>query len=191
VRTAKSLNKHLNQVLQVYSRVGINIRIILIDRELEKIKEIIPAVECNTMAAKKHVGKEKCSIRTFKEFARGLIVTLPFNNVPRQIEIKFLYFIVLWLNAFPVKTEVRLIYSPFVCWHLDYKKHCGVLPGTYWEVHDEPSPSIMMVVQMRKGIALGLMGNLQGTMKFYCLNTGQVLKCCYFTPLPIPDRVIK
>jgi hypothetical protein len=49
----------------------------------------------------------------------------------------------------------------------------------------------MMVPQMYKGIALGQTGNLQGTVKFYCLNTGPVLKHCSFTPLPMPDRVIK
>jgi hypothetical protein len=35
---------------------------------------------------------------------------------------------------------------------------------------------------MHKGIALGPIGNLQGSVKFYCLNMGQVLKCRSFTP---------
>jgi hypothetical protein len=48
-----------------------------------------------------------------------------------------------------------------------------------------------MVPQMHKSIALGPMGNLQGTVKFYCLNTGQVLKRHSFTPLPMPNSVIQ
>jgi hypothetical protein len=110
------------------------------------------------------------------------------------MKIKFVYFIVLWLNTFPVKTGVLSIYSPrelLVCWRLDYKKHCRVLPGTYCEVHDEPSPSNMMVPRMHEGILLGPMGNLQGTIKFYCLNTECMLKCHSLMPLPMPDSMIQ
>jgi hypothetical protein len=48
-----------------------------------------------------------------------------------------------------------------------------------------------MVPQTHKGTALGPMGNLQGSMRFYCLNTGHMLKQCSFMPLPMPDRIIK
>ena len=49
----------------------------------------------------------------------------------------------------------------------------------------------MMAPQMHQGIALGPTGNLQGTVKFYCLNKERVLKWHSFTPLPMPDRVIR
>ncbi len=164
------------------------------DGEFEKLKNILPTVECNTTAAKEHVSKAEHSIRTVKERTRGLIGMLPLNNIPRRMKIKFAYFIVLWLNAFPVKTGVSSIYSPrklLVCWHLDYKKHCRVLPGTYCKVHDKPLPSNTMVPWTHEGIALGPTGNLQGTVKFNCLNTGRVLKCHSFTPLPMPNSVIQ
>jgi len=35
------------------------------------------------------------------------------------------------------------------------------------------------------------MGNLQGSVKFFCLTTGRILKRRSFTALPMPDRVIK
>jgi hypothetical protein len=35
------------------------------------------------------------------------------------------------------------------------------------------------------------MGNLQGSVKFYCINTGRVLKCQLFTPMPMPGCIIK
>ncbi len=104
------------------------------DGEFEKLKNILPTVECNTTAAKEQVSKGERSIRTVKERTPGLIGMLPFDNIPWRMKIKFVYFIVLWLNAFPVKTGVLLIYSPrelLVFWRLDYKKHCRVLPGTY------------------------------------------------------------
>ena len=75
-------------------------------------------------------------------------------------------------------------------WRLDYKKHCRVQPGTYCEVHDEPVPTNTMAWRSHKAIALGPTGNLQGSVKFYCINTGRVLKRRSFTPMPMPDRVI-
>ena len=110
------------------------------------------------------------------------------------MKIEFVYFIVLWLNAFPVKNGNSSTFLPrelLVRWRLDYKKHCRVLPGTYCKVHDEPVPTNTMTPQTHKCIALGLTGNLQGIVKFYCLTTGRVLKRCLFTPMPMPDRVIK
>jgi hypothetical protein len=79
------------------------------------------------------------------------------------MKIEFVYFTVLWLNAFLVKTEISATYLPrelLVRWQLDYKKHCQVLPGTYCKVHDEPDPSNTMVACMHKGIALVPTGNL-------------------------------
>ena len=139
------------------------------DGEFEKLKNILPTVECDNTAAKEHVSEAEHSIRTVKERTRGLIGTLPFDNIPWQMKIEFVYFIVLWLNAFPVKIGMLSIYSPgelLVRWRLDYEKHCRVLPGTYCEVHDEPLPSNTMVPWMHEGIALGPMGNLQRTVKF-------------------------
>ncbi len=113
VRTAKSLAKHSDQVLQVYRRAGFDVRTILMDGEFEKLKDIMLTVECNTTVAKEYVSKAEHSIRTVKERMQGLIGTLLFDNIPRQMKIKFVYFIVLWLNVFPVKTGVLAIYSPW------------------------------------------------------------------------------
>ena len=68
VRTATSLNKHLKQVLEVYGRAGFVVRTILMDGEFfEKVKSLMPTVECNTTAAKEHVSKAEQTIRTVKE----------------------------------------------------------------------------------------------------------------------------
>jgi hypothetical protein len=118
-------------------------------------------------------------IRTIKEQAQGLIATLPFKPIPRHLKIKFIYFFVLWLNAFPVQNRTSAVHLPrelLVQWKMDYKKHCRVLPGTYCKVHNEPSPSSTMTPCTHKAIAVGLTGNLQGSMKFFCLTTGRILK---------------
>ena len=48
-----------------------------------------------------------------------------------------------------------------------------------------------MVPCTHEAIALGPTGNLQGSVKFYCINTGRVLKRRSFTPMPMPDSVIQ
>ncbi len=84
---------------------------------------------------------------------------LPFSHIPRQMKIEFVYFIVLWLNAFPVKSKISATYSPrelILRWRLDYKKHCRLLPGTYCKVHDEPVPTNTMVWRTHECIVLDM-----------------------------------
>ena len=153
----------------------------------------MPQVVCNTTAAKEHVSEAEQNIRTIKERTRGIIGTLPFEYIPRRLKMEIIYFVVLWLNAFPVKTGVSSVHSPrelLVRWKLDYAKHCRVLPGTYCEVHDKPSPSNSMTPRTHDCIACGPTGNLQGSVKIYCLTTGRILKRRSWTALPMPDKVI-
>ena len=103
------------------------------DGEFEKIKPLLSTLECNTTAAKEHVRKAERTIQTLKEQTRGLLSTLPCLHVPKRMKIEFVYFFVLWLNAFPVKSRISAVYllrELLVWWRLDYKKHCHVLPGT-------------------------------------------------------------
>ncbi len=113
VQTATSLSKHITQVLEVYGRAGLRVRTILMDGEFEKLKPILPNVECNTTAVKEHVSEAERAIQTVKERTRGLLATLPFLNIPRRTKIKFVYFMVLWLNPFPVKMGISTQYSPW------------------------------------------------------------------------------
>jgi hypothetical protein len=193
-RTAKNLTTHMERVVEVYKRAGFNVRTILMDGEFEKIKNLMSQVVCNTTAAKEHVSEAERNIRTIKERTRGIIGTLPFEYMPRRLKMEIIYFVVLWLNAFPAKTGISSVHSPrelIVRWKLDYQKHCRVLPGTYCEVHDEPLPSNSMTPRTHPCIACGPTGNLQGSVKFYCLTTGRILKRRHWTELPMPDNIIK
>jgi hypothetical protein len=167
---------------------------ILREGKFEKVCNVLHLMLCNTTAAKEHVSEAKRSIHTIKEQTRGIIGTLPFNYIPRQLKIEFIYFVILWLNVLPVKTGISNIYSPrelLVKWKLDCKKHCRVLPGMYCKVHSEPSPSNSMIPRTHECIACGPTGNLQGRIKFYCLNTVRILKQWSFTEMTMPDQVIR
>lgn len=124
------------------------------------------------------MSEVESKIRTVTERMR-MLTTLPFSHIPKRMKIIFVYFMVLWMNAFPVKTGISQTYLPrelLVRWRLDYNKHCRVLLGMNCEVHNEPVPTNMMAWRTHEAIAPGPTGNLQGSVKFYCLNTGRVLK---------------
>ena len=106
-----SLCTFIEQVLQVYCWAGFIVRTILMDGEFEKVKACLPNVECNTMAVKEHVSKAEHTIRMIKEWARGIMATLPFTDILWQMKIEFVYFIILWLNAFPVKQGISSTFS--------------------------------------------------------------------------------
>jgi hypothetical protein len=143
--TAKSLSKHMDHIIQVYTRAGFSVRTVSMDGEFKKVKDKLPLVVCNTTAAKEHVSNVEHSIRTIKGRMRGIVGMLPFEFIPRRLKMEFIYFVVLWLNAFPAKKGVSASYLPWellVRWKLDYKKRSRVLPGTYCEADDKPVPSI-------------------------------------------------
>ena len=151
-------------MLQVYDRAGFTVRYIMMDGEFEKVKEILLTIVCNTTATKEHVAEAERKIRVVKKWNRGVLNTLQFTYIPRQMKIEFIYFVTLWLNAFPVKSDVYETFSPreiLLRWRMDVKKHCRVLPGSYCEVHDEPNPTNTTVSRTHEGIALGPTGNLQ------------------------------
>jgi hypothetical protein len=193
VQAVTSLVKHLNLVIQVYHHAGFVVRTLLMDFEFKKIKNLMPMLECSTTAAKEHISEPEQMICAIKESARDLISILPFEHIPRRLKIKFIYFFMLWLNAFLVRSGVSAVYSRcklLVRWRMDHKKHCRVVPGTYCKLHNEPLPSNMMMVRMHEAVAVGPTGNLQGSVKFFCLKTGRILKWHSFMPIPMPNRVI-
>jgi len=154
---ANMITKHLKRILQVYHRAGFTVRYILMDGDFEKVKEKLPSIVVNTTAAKEHMAEAEMTLRTVKEKCRGILGTIPFKNVPRQMKIQFLHFVVLWLNGFPFCSGVSRVFSSqeiIVRWKMNAKKHCRVLPGSYCEVHDEASPSNTMITQTHKWIAL-------------------------------------
>ena len=52
VCTANSLVKHIKRVLQVYERAGFTVRYVMMNREFEKVKELLPNIVCNTTSGK-------------------------------------------------------------------------------------------------------------------------------------------
>ena len=114
--------------------------------------------------------------------------------MPHVILIELIYHVVLWLNAFPSKSGVLELLSPreLVLRHrLDFTKYCRAPFGSYCKTHEEPSPTNYMAPCSSPTIVLGPTVNLQGTYKFFSLETGKKIKRRRFTRYTMPDSVIK
>ncbi len=193
-KTAKQLAAGIVHVMDLYSCGGFQVGMVLMDNKFEKLWNLVPVLAVNTTAAKEHIPKVKRRIWLIKKCDRGILNTLPFKKMPQIMLVELIYHVVLWLNAFPKKSGVleTLSLQEIVMRHkLDFTKHCRALFGSYCETHDEPVPTNMMVTRLTPAIVLGPMGNLQGTYKFFSLETGKKIKHHKFTACPMPDLVIK
>ena len=63
--------------------------------------------------------------------------------------------------------------------------------GAYADVHEENTITDSMNLRTRPAICMGQIGNLQGLIKFMCVQTGEKNVRRSYTRLPMPDSVIK
>ncbi len=133
------------------------------------MKDIMPELAINTTAGQEHVGEIERKIRIIKERARGTISTLPFEMLPKLMVVELMHFCVMWLNSFPVKSEISEKYSPreLISRHkLDVKLHCKVPFGAYCEVHTDLEITNTTEPRTRWAICPGPTRNLQWSYKF-------------------------
>ena len=55
-RTARQLANSLKKILYLYARGFFVVRLCMMDREFEPVKDVVPLVEINTMAARERMG---------------------------------------------------------------------------------------------------------------------------------------
>ncbi len=85
---------------------------VIMDKEFDKLKILLPHVALTTMAAREHVGEIKQKIRVIKERVRGTINTLPNKKLPKLMVIELLHFCVMWMNSFPIRSGISDKWSP-------------------------------------------------------------------------------
>ena len=165
------------------------------DMEFDKtVDDFSDRTVVNTSAAREHVTEIKRQIRTTKDRCHAIVSTLPFESVPKLTATNIVYFVVLWLNAFPVRNIIFKKHSPrliVICNKLNWKQHFKMPFFTYCEVPDELDPSNDMTPRTHKGIAIGPTGNIQGTYKFFCMNNDLIPRIQNFTKFNMPDSMIK
>jgi hypothetical protein len=124
LRTAKQLADGIQRIMDLYSRGGFQVGTILIDYEFEKLRNLVPIIVINTTAAREHVPEVERRIRLIKARSRGILNTLPDKKIPQLVLIELIYHVILWLNAFPMKSglSANLLPHKLVLRHkLDFK----------------------------------------------------------------------
>ena len=84
----------------------------LMDMEFEKLKDKLPNVTLKTTSAREHVGEIKRKIRVVKERARSMMSILPYKLLSKLVIVELMYFCVMWMNSFPVKSGISEKWSP-------------------------------------------------------------------------------
>ena len=100
--TAKELCNKLITIKKLYRRGGFNCRKALMDMDFEKLEQVVEDMTINTTTTREHVGKIERTIRTCKERRCSVMSELPYKKyMPDQFVIHLIYFVVMWMNAFP------------------------------------------------------------------------------------------
>merc|ERR1712194_319261 len=93
--TGPVLANSLKKILNVYTRGGYMVKVILMDMEFEKIIDGIDMAIVNTTAAREQVTDCESGIRTIKESARCTVSEMRRVNIkvlPKQVIIHLIYF---------------------------------------------------------------------------------------------------
>ena len=176
-RTARQLANSLKKALYLYARGGFIVRLCLLDREFEPVKDLVPIVEINTTAAREHVGLIERRIRVVKEKTRASSSQFPFETIPMMVLIHTVYTAVFWLNAFPNMSEKQW-FSPrkiITGLTVDYKQDCKAVVGAYIEVSIDAKITNDNVERRQSYVYLGPSGNHQGSIKCFVIETGAVV----------------
>ena len=61
-RTASHLHRALNKIIALYARGGFRVKVVLMDNEFKKVRDLLSIVEVNTTAVREHVVRLNASI---------------------------------------------------------------------------------------------------------------------------------
>jgi hypothetical protein len=196
-RTGTSIMKALNSHVNHFQSKGFNIVQILSDNEggLTAHAEALRAmgIPINCAGAGGHESVVERMIRVIKERCRAIIHVLPYL-LPLSLTHYLVKFVVSRINVAPSKIRMDSI-SPreaFTGIKLDATRDVSVGFGAYCQVTEPKHAQWNSMAPRTVGaLALHPAGNLQGSVYFYVLKTGKVVKRDHFVILPIPQEVVE
>lgn len=165
------------------------------DNEFEALKsKLLDTVVINTTAKNGHVGEIERLIRTIKGKCRAIkseMAEIGITHLPYAIIKALITFVVMWHNAIPSKQGASQEYSPrelVLRWQLYHMRYIKARFGSYCEEFEDNDITNTQKDRTIWGICLGPTSNMQGTYKFFDLNTGHVVKRRTFKVIPTPDQ---
>ena len=90
----------------MYAHGGFVVKTCYMDKEFEKMKELVGLLEVNTAAAQEHVAEIEQRIQVVKECTRCDTSLLPFPLIPQLVIVHIVYNVIMWLNTFPPKNGI-------------------------------------------------------------------------------------
>ena len=193
-RTAVELANPLLKVTKMYARGGFVVKTCYMDKEFDKMKEIVGLLEVNTAAAQEHVAEIERMIWLVKERVRCYTSLLPFPLIPQLVIVHIVYNVIMWLNPFPPKNGITRGFSPrelVTGRTLDFRKDCRADVGAYVEASPDHIVTNTNIDRTDSCIALGPSGNRQGSVKCLNLDNGKVLVRRTVRKMPWPDDLPK
>ena len=195
-RKATTILNGVMAIIEHYLLRGFTVKVINADNEFEPLRKdlIKMGIATNITSANEHVPRIERRIRLIKERVRSIRHTLPYVTMPKSMVVDMVKFVVHWLNAFPVKGGISENMSPGLIMtgkSVDFQLHCKQPFGSYVQTHEENSPRNSQQARTLGAITLGLNNSSQAGYYFMNLNTGKRIHRRSWTPVPMPDEVIK
>jgi hypothetical protein len=169
------------------------IHTVLADSEFQSVRDEIEmmGIHVKIVVKDEHVPEVERQSRLFKERARAIIQTMPYQKIPKKMKIALLQYVVFWLNNI-LKDDQD--YSPKELimggQKLDYKSLCKLPFGSYAQVPDDNPQMNTMESRTTGAINLGPTGNILGGHRYLSLKTGEFITRRTWTELPVPSDVI-
>jgi hypothetical protein len=196
-RTAAPVGRALASQINVYRARRFDVHTILTDGE-GAIAKISPhftkcGININTAGAGQHVPIVERKIRQLKERARGILGCLPYS-LPRSLLQHLIGFCTSRLNLIP--SRLHSTFQSASQWlkgtKPEFKRDVRISFGEYVHTTNTLNTNKSGTASRTEDcIALCPSGNIQGSARFYCLNTGGIITRDHWEPLPMPAWVIK
>jgi len=185
----------LLEQLASYTAAGYKIETMLADNEGGVMANRTALEErgvlVNPSSAGKHVPVVENAVRTVKSRVRTHIHSLPFL-LSSTLLTWLVLFVVSRINCEPsnVHADGLCPRERFLRRGLDYKRDLRVGFGDYVQVQIPRSNTNGMEARTEGAIAVLPTGNIQGSTKFYLLNSGRTVTRDQWVPLPMPQTMI-
>ena len=195
-RSKETVEDAFDKVFRNYNTSGFYISKIYTDPEFTYLEEDMKDndIIMEFAAAQAHVPDIEQTIRTLKERFRCQYNRIPYRRIPKLMVDILAQECARWLNMFPPNGGASTYYSPLAIISgriIDYKKHCGIVFGSYVEAGDENDPT--NTIKSRTIGCIYLRPRFGDNVVYELMNlrTGQLITRRRVTEVAITDTIIQ
>ena len=149
-------------------------------------------IDLNTTSTSEHVPDIERQIYVIKKISRSCHHTIPFNHIPKVIQVSLFMNCALWINVLPQKLVVSTSVSPCIILtevNFDYNKHCRLQFFQYAQLYQEKTPTNSQASKTSRAIFFRPSIKYLRGYKFFGLRTGRKITHRSYTALPMPSAV--